>query len=1043
MTVAATVTGRSGIAAPESRTLTIVDDDVPPPVSNDGAPPVVPADLAPSFEARTVEDRAWRQDRAIDAFTLPAATGGNLPVRYDLRPALPAGVTREGFRVGGTPTVPLEATAYTWTATDAAGDTAGLTFLLAVAEDRKPTFTAAVPPQRYWVGTAVAPLTLPAATGGDAPLTYTLTPPPPPGLTFDAASRTLSGTPAAPADEGWCTLTATDAAGDTAALTFTLSVAAHVSVAITDAAAAEGAALAFPVTLSAAAPTAVTLTWTTEPGSATPDADYTPVPAGGLTIAAGETAATITVATTDDADAEPEETFTVRLAAAALPDGVRLATPAATGTIANDDTRVTVVVGTVVYVIGGRRVTVTGEPGIPDGVELDLPTPLAGAVAVTAAPPAADVPLEPARFGLGRPASRRTVVDVAVRAVPAGGLGLCLPIRPGLRPEADGRGLALLHYDGNAWEPAAQSAELDGKICAAGVTDFSPFAVGYERPVESGPNVGAVRGRALGMALAGVGRTVATDAVDVIGARFDRAGPLVQASLGGQTLPLHRAADAGRWRRAAGVAYGVARALGVEVVSPLGGPDGFSQPGGASAEAWGVPVSGERRGMPGDVAWTRPGGRTHVAGDRSGVAQRGFDRAHAAHRARATAWTLRKPVRFRRVSAVEMLSQSAFTAPLGTRAAPGVPSGRASGWTLWGRGTAGGFAGEPENGFSMDGEVFTGYVGLDYRLQPDVLLGLAVAHSRGDVVTETADAAGGDVTLRLTSVLPYAHWTPRPSLGVWGVFGAGWGAAAVKDEQGRVQTDLEMRMAAAGARQAVLTWRQIDVALKADALLTELQTDAARGLPKAAGDAQRGRLVLEGRTARSLSDVSEVTPRLEVGGRWDAGKAETGFGAELGGGLEYTHRSLGLGIEARTRYLLVHQQSAFDEWGASLTLKLDPGRAKRGLWLALAPVWGAEASQVQQMWDSAEAVRAGADSEAAGLTPDRFELDLGYGLGPHEGAGLLTTYGGFSLAGPGRRGYRLGGRIEMGESMDLSLEGEREERTGGAEHEGTVSGHLR
>ena len=31
---------------------------------------------------------------------------------------------------------------------------------------------------------------------------------------------------------------------------------------------------------------------------------------------------------------------------------------------------------------------------------------------------------------------------------------------------------------------------------------------------------------------------------------------------------------------------------------------------------------------------------------------------------------------------------------------------------------------------------------------------------------------------------------------------------------------------------------------------------------------------------------------------------------------------------------------AFDEWGASLTLKLDPGEAKRGLWLALATVWG-------------------------------------------------------------------------------------------------------
>ena len=682
-------------------------------------------------------------------------------------------------------------------------------------------------------------------------------------------------------------------------------------------------------------------------------------------------------------------------------------------------------------------------------MEIDLPTPLDRAVAVTVAPPAADLPLESARFGLGRQANRRTIADVTVPDVPAGGLALCLPVRPGLRSEADGQGLALVHYDGIAWERIAQSQDLDGKVCAAGVTDFSLFAVGYERPAESGPNVGAVRGGALGMALAGVGRTVATDAVEVIGTRLARMAPTARANLGGQTLPLHREADAGRWRRAAGVAYGVARALGIEIGPPGGETWQMltrtatdTSTVSAAPDPWGVPrtLSGERRGTPRDVAWTHPEGMIHVAGYPSGIAQLGFDRAHAAHRARADAWTLRKPVSFRRISTMEMLPQSAFTAPLGKPNAPGWTSG----WTLWGRGTAGGFDGEPKDGFSMDGEVFTGYVGLDYRLQQNVLLGLAVAHSRDDVDYETADVTRGDVDLRLTSVLPYAHWTPRPGLGVWGLSGAGWGDATIEDEHGRARTDLEMRMAAVGARQEVLTWRQIDLAAKADAFLTELRTDAASGLPKTAGDAQRVRLALEGRTARALSDVSDVTPSLEIGGRWDDGKAETGFGAELGGGLEYAHRTLGLGIEARARYLLAHQQSASDEWGASLTLKLDTGRAKRGLWLTLAPVWGAEASRVEQMWGSAEAVHAGEEPDAAaGPSPERFELDLGHGLATHEGAGLLTTYGGFSIAGPSRRGYRLGGSLAVGEFVDLSLEGEREEQPGGAEHEVTVHGHLR
>ena len=257
--------------------------------------------------------------------------------------------------------------------------------------------------------------------------------------------------------------------------------------------------------------------------------------------------------------------------------------------------------------------------------------------------------------------------------------------------------------------------------------------------------------------------------------------------------------------------------------------------------------------------------------------------------------------------------------------------------TLWGRGTASGFDGRQKDDFLMDGNVFTCSLGLDYQVQLNVLLGLVVAHSQGDV------------DLTLTSVLPYAHWSPRLGLGVWGLFGAGWGDMALRDEAGKVKTDLEMLMAAVGARQESLTWRRIDLALKADAFLTELEAGADDRLPKTVGDAQRLRLMVEGRTAWAMSEESSLTPVFEIGGRWDGGKAETGVGAELGGGFEYAHTKLGLGVEARGWYLLAPQKSAFDEWGASLTPKLDPGEAKRGLWLALAPVWGADASQVEQL----------------------------------------------------------------------------------------------
>ena len=78
--------------------------------------------------------------------------------------------------------------------------------------------------QDYTAGTAVAALTLPAARGGSGSTTYSLTPAVP-GLSFDPATRRLSGTPTAAGDYAM-TYTATDANGNSISWTFTISVAA-------------------------------------------------------------------------------------------------------------------------------------------------------------------------------------------------------------------------------------------------------------------------------------------------------------------------------------------------------------------------------------------------------------------------------------------------------------------------------------------------------------------------------------------------------------------------------------------------------------------------------------------------------------------------------------------------------------------------------------------------------------------------------------------------------------------------------------------------
>ena len=91
-----------------------------------------------------------------------------------------------------------------------------------------PLFLSQIPnsAQTYPKAAAMPPFRLPAASAGTGALTYSLSPALPTGLTFDATTRTISGTPTTASTETTYTYTATDTSDppDTASLTFTLTV---------------------------------------------------------------------------------------------------------------------------------------------------------------------------------------------------------------------------------------------------------------------------------------------------------------------------------------------------------------------------------------------------------------------------------------------------------------------------------------------------------------------------------------------------------------------------------------------------------------------------------------------------------------------------------------------------------------------------------------------------------------------------------------------------------------------------------------------------
>ena len=111
------------------------------------------------------------------------------------------------------------------------------------------------------------------------------------------------------------------------------------TLSVADAAATEGSNVSFSVTLSAAAATTVTATWTAsiETGDTAVAADLGATKTGMVTVAIGDTDETFTVATVEDTTVEVNETFTVTLSG--VSSNAQLSSTAATaqGTINNDD----------------------------------------------------------------------------------------------------------------------------------------------------------------------------------------------------------------------------------------------------------------------------------------------------------------------------------------------------------------------------------------------------------------------------------------------------------------------------------------------------------------------------------------------------------------------------------------------------------------------------------------------------------------------------------------------------------------------------------
>ena len=193
-------------------------------------------DTVPSF-AESVPQQNYFEGATIAMTVLPEASGGNgAPLTYE-ESGLPTGIIfdRDSRQLSGAPTEPGS-----FVATIVARDTDGntdesdngvLTFGISVEADTQPSFgSLTVSNQTYTLSVRISPLRLPAATGGNGQLIYSVSDDLPPGLAFNDNTQTdntriINLTPTT-AGTYTVVYTVEDGDGDTRSLTFTITVVA-------------------------------------------------------------------------------------------------------------------------------------------------------------------------------------------------------------------------------------------------------------------------------------------------------------------------------------------------------------------------------------------------------------------------------------------------------------------------------------------------------------------------------------------------------------------------------------------------------------------------------------------------------------------------------------------------------------------------------------------------------------------------------------------------------------------------------------------------
>ena len=330
-------------------------------------------------------------------------------------------------------------------------------------------------------------------------------------------------------------------------------------------------------------------------------------------------------------------------------------------------------------------------------------------------------------------------------------------------------------------------------------------------------------------------------------------------------------------------------------------------------------------------------------------------------------------------------------------------------WSVWGQGDIQTFRGAPTLlGYDAryDGDVRTGYVGVDAQLTRRWLAGVAVSRSGGRGDWEVGSARGR-LRTTLTALHPYAQWS-NGTTSVWTTAGGGWGggeAETVREATGRVgASGLGLRLGLVELRRRVgAVGGGAELGLRADAAWAELRTGEGReSVDRLTAAVNQQRVGAEVSRPVRVGALA-LAPFGEAHLRRDEGGGQNGLGMEVAFGVGLTSGIVRLDVQGRT--LAMHSAAGYGERGAGLTLTVG-GRRREGLSLSVSPSWGDAASGTGTLWQE-EVYR----QYLSVKEQDAFAVDARgeYGMRLPSG-GLLNWFGSYSHS-PYGRSFLVGGSI--------------------------------